>query len=141
MRRLYEEMRKRDLLPFYDEITMPAKGGLRVQKIIAKAIVQSPIFVVILSHEFKGEKFPEAEADAALAFDEDSKKIPVFYGMTADKSGSSLNDVCRRLSSYIGYERKGREDLQFACDVADHVKCLVQSHSGSCELSSCACIM
>lgn len=111
-------MLERGLVAFYDVESLTA--GDRVQEVIAEAIELSPFFLVILSHHFKGKRYPEAEAQAALAFDKHTKKIiPLFYDMTADECCDSTNDVCSLLSSYSGVERKEKEDAQFASDVAD----------------------
>ena len=105
-----------------------------MQQVIADAIELSPFFLVILSQHFKGKQYPEAEADAALAFGKQFKRIiPVFYGMTADECCESTISVCRKLSAYTGYkhEQRKKSDEQFASDIADYVKDIAQRQLAS----------
>ena len=124
-------MLKRDLVAFYDEISL--SGGDRVQQVIADAIELSPFFLVILSQHFKGKQYPEAEADAALAFDKQIKRIiPVFYSMTADECCESTISVCRKLSAHTGIKHEQKKtDEQFASDIADYLKDIAQRQLSS----------
>ncbi|XP_062516701.1 uncharacterized protein LOC134192043 isoform X2 [Corticium candelabrum] len=98
----------------------------------------SPFFVVVMSHYFKDQRYPEAEAEAALAFDEANIKIlPVFYGMTADECCDSKNRICNQMSSYTGIEKKTRTDENFAIEVAMFVERKVQEQWHDGKLKVC----
>ena len=132
VRCVYNEMLKRQMATFLDVESLT--GGERAQVTIADAIQMSPFFVVVMSHYFKDQRYPEAEAEAALAFDDANMKIlPVFYGMTADECGNSKNRICNQMSSYTGIEKKTRTDENFAIEVAKFVERKVQEqwHDGN----------
>ncbi|XP_062516834.1 uncharacterized protein LOC134192152 isoform X2 [Corticium candelabrum] len=136
VRCVYNEMLRRQIVAFFDVESLT--GGERIQVTIADAIQMSPFFVVVLSHYFKDQRYPEAEAEAALAFDEANIKIlPVFYGMTADECCDSKNRICNQMSSYTGIERKMTTDENFAIEVAKFVERKVQEQWREGKLKVC----
>lgn len=132
MRLLYEEMLKRDLVAFFDVDSL--KIGNKVQEVICEAIKLSPFFLVVLSHEFKGKQYPEAELEVALAFNESKTIVPIFYRMTADQCGECNIPLYPKLSSYTGLERGSKEVSQFASDVADEVKVIAETQRDTSAL-------
>ena len=111
---------KHGIVSFFDAVSL-REGGM-AQTDIAEAIIQSPLFVVILSHEFKGKRYPEAEVKAAFEFDEvksDSPKfnsrykkiIPVFYKITANGCSESTVTILQKLARITGIEKKTDENV------------------------------
>ncbi|XP_062509759.1 uncharacterized protein LOC134185892 [Corticium candelabrum] len=91
---------------------------------IAEAIIRSPLFVVILSHEFKKKPYPEAEVNAAFEFGSRYKKIiPVFYKITADGCSGSKVAILEKLAKITGIEKKTDENVDiFVTRVASEIR-------------------
>ena len=130
---LNKELKKKyKIVSFFD--TDSLREGRIAQTDIADAIIRSPLFVVILSHDFKGKRCPEAEVKSAFKFDEhesdpfkfDSryKKImPVFYKITADVCSESNNKILQNLARLTGIEKKMDENVSsFVTRVAERIQ-------------------
>ena len=123
---------KHKIVSFFDKVSL--LEGRVAQTDIAEAIRQSPLFVVILSHKFKGKRYPEAEVKAAfefckvesdpLRFDSRYKKIiPVFYKIRADDCGESSITILRELSQITGIEKETDENVTgFVTRVAERIR-------------------
>ena len=123
---------KHQIVSFIDTVSL-REGGM-AQTDIAEAIIQSPFFVVVLSHEFKGKPYPEAEVKAAFEFDEvksDSRKfysrykkiIPVFYKITVNDCSESTVTILKKLARINGIEKKTDENVSsFVTRVAERIR-------------------
>ncbi|XP_062509706.1 2' cyclic ADP-D-ribose synthase AbTIR-like isoform X2 [Corticium candelabrum] len=121
-RPLNNKLEEYGIVSFLDAVAL--KVGREAQKEIAAAIIRSPLFVVILSHEFKGKPYPEAEVNAAFEFGSRYKKIiPVFYKITADDCNSSTVTILDKLAQIVGIEKKTDEnDDIFVTRVASTIR-------------------
>ena len=134
---LNKEMRKKhQIVSFFDADSL--SEGRMAQTDIAEAIIQSPLFVVILSHKFKGKRYPAAEVKAALEFNKNGpdsfefksrykKVIPVFYKLTADECSGCDIEILNILAGITGIEKKQNEDVRsfvnyVAQKILKHVK-------------------
>ncbi|XP_062521743.1 uncharacterized protein LOC134196584 isoform X2 [Corticium candelabrum] len=142
---LYKELKeKHGIVSFFDAESLP-EGGM-TQKLIAEAIIQSPLFVVILSHEFKGKPYPETEVKAAFEFDEDKsdsrkfdsrykKIIPVFYKITATACSESTVTILKKLARIAGIRKKTDEnDSSLVTRVAERIREHVEGQRDNGEI-------
>ena len=134
---LTEEMRKKhQIVSFFDADSL--SEGRMAQTDIAEAIIRSPLFVVILSHKFKGKRYPAAEVKAALEFNEQEpdsfefnsrykKIIPIFYKLTPRECSDCDIKILKILAGITGIEKKHNEDVRsfvtyVAQKIGEHVK-------------------
>ena len=125
VRPLNNKLEEYGIVSFFDTVALRV-GGM-AQTDIAEAIIRSPLFVVILSHEFKGKRYPEAEVDAAFEFGSRYKKIiPVFYKITADGCSGSTVAILDKLAKITGIEKKTDENVDiFVTLVASRIRACV----------------
>ena len=130
---LNKELKKKyQIISYFDAVSVREERMAQTE--VAEAIMQSPLFVVILSHEFKGKRYPEAEVKAAFEFDEfdsDSLKfdsrykkiIPVFYKITDDVRSESNVTIFKNLARITGIEKKTDENVsRFVPRVAERIR-------------------
>jgi hypothetical protein len=119
--KLYYEIQECGLKAFYDKECL--EMGDCVQATIARAIVSSPFFIVVLSGSFENKGYPEAELKASLAFPEENKRtIPIFYKKSADEFHQLTRKLYQKLADSAGIEREGRTDDQFAKYISRNMK-------------------
>ena len=117
---LHAEMLKCGLKTFVDVKSLEMVDS--VQRTVARAIVMSPFFVVVLSNNFQDRLYPEAEVEAALTFPEIHKKIiPVFYQMSVDDCHQSDKELYQKLAAIAGLHKGYRTDEQFAKSISEEV--------------------
>jgi ankyrin repeat protein len=123
---LYHEMVSCGLKAFFDKERLML--GQQVQETIAKAIIYSPIFLVVLSQMFSDKGYPEAELKVALSFTKEYTKhiIPVFYNITPDECHVDRRKMYRRLVDFTGFMKKTEPDKQFAQYVAQATKTIAE---------------
>ena len=79
------------------------------------------------------QPYPEAEAQAALAFSKEHRTVvPVFYKMTADECLQLTRKMYHKLATMTGLERETRTDEEFAKAISHDVKLRAENqlHSG-----------
>jgi GTPase SAR1 family protein len=118
---LYHEMHMCGLKAFYDKESL--KMGDSVQATIARAIVNAPFCLVILSNCFQNKEYPEAEVKASLAFSEKHKRtIPIFYKLSADECHDLTRKMYKKLADATGIEKKNIAEDQFAKMISEAMK-------------------